>query len=243
MSKKESVKYFYLLGIVVALANLAGCGNSPSVDRFEKLNRSTYAFNKGLDRVLIKPVSRAYEAILPKPIQTMVGNFFQNLSEIPNVGNDILQGNLYYAQYDSARFLVNSTWGLGGLFDVAGKKGLERHRQDFGLTLAKWGYKESSYFVLPILGPSTLRDTVGVVTTYEMGIPAHLKSVRLRNSLLVLNYVSTRASLLKAEPLIGEAVDEYVFIRDAYLQHRKYLISGEKEEATTEETKLEEPPE
>lgn len=222
---------------------LSGCGQSPSVDRFEKLNRSTYAFNKGLDRVLIKPVSRAYEAILPKPIQTMVGNFFQNLSEIPNVGNDILQGNLYNAQYDTARFLVNSTWGLGGLFDVAGKKGLERHHQDFGITLAKWGYKESSYFVLPILGPSTIRDGVGLAVTYEMGVPAHLKSVKLRNGLLVLNFIDTRASLLKAEPLIGEAVDEYVFIRDAYLQHRKYAISGEKEEANTEETTLEEPPE
>lgn len=242
MQIKEFVQYLKWVGILVAAAVLGGCGQSPSVDRFEKLNRSTYAFNKGLDRVLLKPVARAYEAILPKPIQTMVGNFFQNLSEIPNVGNDILQGNLYNAQYDTARFLVNSTWGLGGLFDMAGKK-FERHHQDFGLTLAKWGYKESSYFVLPILGPSTIRDGVGIAVTYEMGIPSHLKSVKVRNSLLVLNYVDTRASLLKAEPLIGEAVDEYVFIRDAYLQRRKYLISGEKEEEASDEVKLEEPPE
>lgn len=243
MSKDSYVKYFKLLGIIVAVAHLIGCGKSPSVDRFEMLNRSTYGFNKGVDRFLIKPISRAYEAIIPKSIQTMVGNFFQNLSEIPNIGNDILQGDFRYAQQDTARFLLNSTWGLGGLFDVAGKKGLEKHHQDFGLTLAKWGYTESSYLVLPILGPSTIRDGVGLGVTYEMGIPAHLKSVALRNNLMLLYYIDTRASLLKAEPLIGESVDEYVFIRDAYLQRRKYLISNEEAESASEETKLEEPPE
>jgi phospholipid-binding lipoprotein MlaA len=140
---------------------------------------------------------------------------------------------------------VNSTWGIAGLLDVAGKQGLEWHHQDFGLTLAKWGYTESSYFVLPILGPSTLRDGVGMGVTYYMSVPAHLKSVSLRNSLLALNYVNIRASLLKAEPLIGEAVDEYVFVRDAYLQRRKHLISSEKEELPlAEETDLlDEPPE
>lgn len=229
--------------MMIALINIAGCGKSPSVDRFEMLNRSTYAFNKALDRVLLKPVSRAYEAIIPKPIQTLVSNFFQNLSEIPNIGNDILQGNLRNAQHDTARFLVNSTWGLGGLLDVAGKKGLERHHQDFGITLAKWGYTESSYFVLPILGPSTLRDGVGLGVTYAMSIPSYLKSVSLRNSLMALHYVDTRASLLKAEPLIGESVDEYVFIRNAYLKHREYVINGEKEDPNSAETTLEEPPE
>jgi phospholipid-binding lipoprotein MlaA len=242
MSKNEHMKYFKFLGIILAVIHLGGCGKSPLVDRFEMLNRSTYAFNKGLDRVLVKPVSSAYETVIPKPIQAMVGNFFQNLSEIPNLLNDLLQGNLRKAQHDTARFLLNSTWGLGGLFDVAGKGGLARQHQDFGLTLAKWGYKETSYFVLPILGPSTLRDTLGLAVTYEMGIPAHLRSVSLRNSLVLLNYVDTRASLLKAEPIIGEAVDEYVFIRDAYLQHRKYLMNGEKEESTLEPV-LEGPPE
>ncbi|HXH55587.1 MAG TPA: VacJ family lipoprotein [Gammaproteobacteria bacterium] len=238
------MKYFKLLGIIVAVAHLMGCGKSPSVDRFEMLNRSTYGFNKGVDRLLIKPVSRAYEAIIPNPIQTMVGNFFQNLSEIPNIGNDILQGDFRHAQQDTARFLVNSTWGLGGLFDVAGKKGLEKHHQDFGLTLAKWGYTESSYLVLPLLGPSTVRDGLGLGVTYTMTLQSHLKSTSLRNYLLALQYIHTRASLLKVEPLIGESVDEYVFIRDAYLQRRKYLISSGKITLTSEEeTNLEEPPE
>jgi phospholipid-binding lipoprotein MlaA len=243
MSKTSSVKYFKLLGIIVAAASLIGCGKSPSVDRFEMLNRSTYGFNKGVDRFLIKPISRAYEAIVPKPIQTMVGNFFQNLSEIPNIGNDILQGDFRHAQQDTARFLVNSTWGLGGLFDIAGKKGLEKHHQDFGLTLAKWGYTESSYLVLPIFGPSTVRDGLGLGATFPMTVQSHLKSVSLRNHLLALQYIETRASLLKVEPLIGESVDEYVFIRDAYLQRRKYLISSEKAESASEEISLEEPPE
>jgi phospholipid-binding lipoprotein MlaA len=247
MSRNKSAKYFSILGVLFTLSSLMGCGKAPSVDRFEMLNRSTYAFNKGLDRVLIKPVTRAYEGILPKPIQRMVGNFFQNLSEIPNVANDILQGNFPNASYDSARFVLNTTLGIGGLFDVAGagKRGLERHHQDFGLTLAKWGYKESSYFVLPILGPSTLRDAVGLAGTYYMSVPGHLQSVAWRNRLLVLNYVETRASLLKAEPLIGEAVDEYVFIRDAYLQRRKFLMNGEQEASAASSTQpiLEGPPE
>lgn len=243
MSKNKAVKYFKLLGIIVAAANLMACGKSPSVDRFEMLNRSTYAFNKNVDRFLLKPISRAYEALIPKPIQTMVGNFFHNLGEIPTVGNDILQGNFRYAGHDIARFLLNSTWGVGGLFDVAGKNGLERHHQDFGLTLAKWGYTDSSYLVLPILGPSTIRDGIGLGGTYTMSVQSHLQSVAWRNRLFALQYVDTRASLLKADPLIGESVDEYVFIRDAYLQRRKYLINGEKTESRSEETTLAEPPE
>ena len=137
---------------------------------------------------------------------------------------------------------MNSTWGLGGLLDIAAKKGLEKHPQDFGLTLAKWGYTESSYLVLPIFGPSTLRDGLGLTATYPMTVQSHLKSVSLQNHLLALQYIDKRASLLKAELLIGEAVDEYVFIRDAYLQRRQYLISGEQAAVATD-APLEGPPE
>lgn len=146
-----------------------------------------------------------------------------------------------------ARFLINSTWGIGGLFDFASKGGMERHRQDFGLTLAKWGYQDSAFIMLPILGPTTFRDGVGKVVTYEMGIPAHLKSVAWRNRLMLLNYIDIRTNLLKVEPAIDESIDEYVFIRDAYLQHRQYEINGKEaglaEGVTPAAVKLEEPPE
>jgi phospholipid-binding lipoprotein MlaA len=145
---------------------------------------------------------------------------------------------------NTTRFLLNSTWGLGGVFDVAAAGGLEPRRQDFGLTLAKWGYQESTYIVLPFLGPSTVRDTIGRFVTYEMGLPAHLKSVAWRNRLIIGNYVDTRMSLLKVDPLMEEAVDQYIFARDAYFQHRTYEI-GDKEAGSiaNREIKLEGPPE
>jgi len=222
---------------------IVGCSGNP-IDRNEYVNRAVYRFNKVADRIVVKPIARTYEALIPKPIQTMVGNFFQNLGEIPNMGNDILQGNFAGLSQDTARFLINSTWGVGGLLDVAamGKPGLEARHQDFGLTLAKWGYKNSDYLVLPILGPSTFRDTIGRVGTYYMSAPAYLKSVSLRNGLLAVSFVDTRASLLKAEPLIEESVDEYVFIRDAYLQHRADQMKGEVS-ATAESAPLAGPPE
>ncbi len=236
-----------ILVLVTLFCHLSACAETRAPDRFECLNRAIYAFNKKADRYIAKPAAQIYEGVLPKPVRQMVGNFFQNLSEVPNVANDLLQGQFSLARADTARFLLNSTWGIGGLFDVAEKGGIARHPQDFGITLAKWGYTDTTYVVLPLFGPSTVRDGFGKVATYYMGIPAHLKSVKWRNRLLGLYYIDTRASLLKAEPAIDEAVDEYIFVRDAYLQHRQFQINGnqdKKEESVSDrETKLEGPPE
>ena len=211
---------------------------------FLYFNRATYSFNKAVDRVALKPTARAYEALIPKPIQILVGNFFKNLSDIPTTANDVLQGRLAYASLDMARFLLNSTWGIGGLFDVAGygQKGIPKRDQDFGLTLAHWGYKHSSYVVLPLLGPSTVRDGVGRLGHYYLSAPTYLKRVEWKNRLFALNLIDTRVSLLKLDPTLSDAMDEYVFVREAYLQHRQYLINGGHAPAS-ENLLLGEPPE
>lgn len=252
MREKKIVRYIQLGLVLLVSSQLLGCLVQNDIDRFECLNRPIYNLNKKMDTYALKPLARIYEGVLPKQMRQMVGNFFQNLSEVPTVGNDLLQGQFAVARQDTARFLLNSTWGIGGLFDVAAKGGakggIPRHHQDFGLTLAKWGYRNSSYIVIPFFGPSTVRDGIGKLATYNMSIPAHLKRVRWRNRLFGLSALDTRASLLKAEPAIDEAVDEYVFVRDAYMQHREFEITGEKHHETedsvmTREKTLQGPPE
>lgn len=241
---KKQVVYWVKITFLFLLTCPVGCAPaSNKADPFEKINRSFYAFNRVADRLILKPFAKAYEEVLPRFIRIPISNFLQNLSEVPNVGNDLLQGNISFARADTARFIINSTWGLGGLLDLASMGGLERHQQDFGLTMAHWGYKRSAYFVIPFFGPSTFRDGLGRVATYFMGIPPYIRDVPLRNWLYVANVIDVRASLLKAEPVLGEAVDEYVFVRDAFLQHRAYLSTGENPEATAESPKLEGPPE
>lgn len=228
---------------ILSLFLLAGCGKYNKADPFERVNRVTFAFNKTADKLIIKPVARTYDALLPKPVQTLVDNFFQNLREVPNVINDVLQGNWRLARHDTARFIINSTYGIGGLLDVAGASGMERHKQDYGLTLARWGYKESSYLVLPFLGPSTVRDGIGLAGLYYTWPPTYLKSRAIRNTLLITDYTDTRARLLKMEPVMDESVDEYVFLRTAYLQRRQYLINGAAKMDFNQNVALDEPPE
>lgn len=231
--------------VVVALllvCQLAGCVQKNKQDPLEKLNRRTYAVNKALDRVIIKPVAQAYVALIPKFVRIPVSNFFQNLSEVPNIFNDMLQGEFSLARHDAARFVLNTTWGIGGILDAAAFAGLERHQQDFGITLARWGYKNSVYFVIPLLGPSTIRDGVGRVATFYMSVPAYLRNVALRNSLYITNAVVIRSDFLNIEPALGEAVDEYAFIRNAYLQNRQYQINGQKLRIDGQKPNLEGPP-
>ncbi len=228
MLKKSILRWVQFFTLFTAVISLFGCVGQPkSVDPMEAWNRGVFGFNKKADRYVINPVTRAYEALIPKPVQLMVSNVLQTILEIPNIGNDILQGNLSYARHDAARFILNVTWGFGGLFDAAGRAKMEKRTQDFGLTLAKWGYTEASYVVLPILGPSTVRDTVGLGVTYFMWPPSYLKSTSARNAILVAKYIDIRVPLLKVEPAREEALDEYAFVRDAYLQHRHYKMSGE----------------
>lgn len=230
------------LWLVLLSLGVGGCQRPGHPDRFECINRPVYAFNKAADRVVLRPVARVYEALIPKPLQTGVSHFFQNLASIPSAANNLLQANGSAACTELARFLINSTWGVGGLFDLAGTRGLVASKQDFGLTLAKWGYRDSSYLVLPFLGPSTVRDGVGRLGTYAMSVPTYLHSVRVRNTLLGLNYVSLRASLLKLDSSLEQAVDEYIFVREAYLQHRQSEMAGKGPRVSTPSS-LDGPPE
>jgi phospholipid-binding lipoprotein MlaA len=198
--------------LLVSLLTLSGCCAGPkNCDPLQGLNRATYAINKKLDTFILKPTAVLYNKVIPCPIQFMIGSFFQNLGEIPTIANDILQLNFPKARHDTARFIINTTWGIGGLVDIAAGRGkMKPTRTDFGVTLARWGYKESIYFVIPLFGPSTLRDTYGRVVTYYMGVWPWIRSRGFSNGLYVLNLVDLRAQYLKMEPLLDQCVDEYI---------------------------------
>ena len=190
-------------------------------DPYEKLNRKVYAFNMAVDKVVTKPIAKVYDKVMPKPLNTGVSNFFDNLSLVPTIGNDILQGNLTYTLNDLWRFMVNSTLGIGGLFDVGTHIGLEEHHTDLGITFAKWGWQNSNYIVLPILGPSTMRDAVSYPGNIYMSPWPYIDPESVRYGLYALDLVDTRAQLLPADKLIEQAFDPYVFLRSAYLQLRQ----------------------
>ena len=196
-------------------------------DPLEGFNRAMFAVNEGLDTVVIKPVAQVYDFAVPLPAKAGVGSFFGNIADIRNVLNNALQGKLADAGNDFGRLLINSTVGIFGLFDVASELGLEKHDEDFGQTLAVWGWTESDFLFLPILGPRTVRDTGGwVVDAYTDPTWYTLrKSVAARNTLVALRFVDVRASLLPSDKVVEEAaLDKYAYVRDAYLQRRRNLI-------------------
>ncbi len=213
----------------------ASCCNKPTDTRdpLEAVNRATFAFNKTIDNVIAKPLSYVYLKYLPQPFQTGIGNFFDNLRELTTVANDLLQFKIGYAAHDTSRFLINSTIGIGGLFDPASALGLEHHKEDFGLTLTHWGYKKSAYLILPFLGPSTVRDTIGLgVDYYGLSIWPWIYNDWKKYGLLALDYLDMRAGILRREAVLDVlAVDEYAFMRDAYFQHRLYLFNGNQNES------------
>ena len=210
----------------LGVAGPAVAGDNPH-DPYEGFNRAMFAVNEGLDMVLFKPIAQGYDAALPLPAQAGISSFFDNLLEIQNALNNLLQGKGGDAAIDLGRLLVNSTVGIFGLFDVASELGLEHHREDFGQTLAVWGWAESDFLFWPILGPRTVRDTGGwVVDAYTDPTWYTLnKSVAARNSLVALRFVDLRASLLPTDKLVDEAaLDKYAYVRDGYLQRRRNLI-------------------
>ena len=186
-----------------------------------------FAVNEGLDTVVFRPVAQAYDFAVPLPAKAGVGSFFGNIADFRNVLNNALQGKLADAGSDLGRLLINSTVGIFGLFDVASELGLEKHDEDFGQTLAVWGWGDSSFVFWPILGPRTVRDTGGwVVDAYSDPTWYTLnKSVAARNSLVALRFVDVRASLLPSDKVVEEAaLDKYAYVRDAYLQRRRNQI-------------------
>ncbi len=197
-------------------------------DPLEPVNRVTDRFNDGLDRLTLKPLAIAYRDLTPDPLQTGVSNFFDNWSYLNTVLNDFLQGKGGQGLRDFGRFLVNSTLGIGGLFDVASSMGLEKHEEDLGQTLAVWGVGQGPYIVYPFLGPNSLRKTPDFVTaTATDGLfwASFVISPQAALALAALKYVDKRKRLLQASKMRDElALDPYVFTREAWMQNRLYLI-------------------
>lgn len=221
-----------LLSMSAASAVIADDGydsNKPA-DPWEGFNRGVFAFNDTVDGAVLKPLAKGYKAVTPDVVETGVSNVFSNLGEVGNIVNGVLQFKLGQASNDTGRFLVNSTFGLAGLFDVAKHMGLEKSSgEDFGQTLAAWGVNSGPYVVLPFLGPTTLRDGVGLPVDSYLNPISHVDHVPTRNTAYGTELLDTRVSLLAAESAISG--DRYSFIRDAYLQRREYLINdGEVED-------------
>lgn len=214
----------------ILLVLVAGCASAPpeyttqTRDPWEKLNRATFAFNDKVDKAVARPVARTYTRAVPQHARTGIHNMIENLGEPVDIANDILQAKGAQTLRDTGRFLINSTFGLLGFFDVAAHVGLPEHDEDFGQTLAHWGVPSGPYLVLPILGPSTVRDAGGLYTdTYLNPVWDNLQ-VRYRNGTYVVEGVDTRAGLMDLNATLDSAFDPYTFVRDAYIQHRRYKI-------------------
>lgn len=212
--------------VLLAMALLSGCASTGNPrDPVEGFNRAMFAFNEGFDTVLMKPVATGYDVVAPAPVKTGVGNFFNNIGDLWISINNLLQGKPSAAASDLVRVVVNSTFGILGVIDVATPMGLEKHEEDFGQTLGTWGVGDGAYFVWPFIGPRTLRDTGGWLVDVYADPIIYIDHVPTRNSAFALRYVHRRYELLPADKVIEEAaLDKYSYVRDGYLQRRRSLI-------------------
>jgi phospholipid-binding lipoprotein MlaA len=221
-----------LLSVPLLLAALAvgGCATLPpnatpdARDPFERLNRGVYAFNDGLDRAVVKPVAQGYRKVTPQFVQTGISNFFSNAKYPVTLANNLLQGKFAAAASDTARFALNTTFGLGGLLDPATASGLDRNDEDFGQTLGKWGVPPGPYVVVPFLGPYTVRDGIGSLADDFAEPRAYLEDDSTRWTLWAADKFERRVRLLEADALLERTGDPYAFVRSAYLQRREYLV-------------------
>ncbi len=208
---------------------LAGCAtvSEPRDERdpLEGFNRTMYRFNDAFDRAIAKPVAEGYQKVVPRPVNRGISNFFSNLGDVVVLLNDVFQLKGQQAASDLGRIAFNSTVGLGGIFDVASHMDMPKHNEDFGQTLGYWGVGPGPYLVLPFLGPSTIRDGIGRLPDAEVYPVYRVDHDRTRWSLIAIEAVDTRAGLLRAGRVLEEAaLDPYTFLRDAYLQKRRYEI-------------------
>jgi len=214
---------------IVAIATLAllyGCasvsGSSNPDDPWEGYNRRAHAFNDAADREVLKPAAQSYREGTPDFFQEGVSNFFRNVEDVGTGLNNLLQGKFTQGASDLGRFAVNTVVGIAGLWDVATPMGLEKHEEDFGQTLGWWGVPPGPYFVIPLLGPSTLRDAPARFVDPSLAYNRGIDDSALRGGLYALDAVRTRAGLLQAERILdAAALDKYSFTRDAWLQRRR----------------------
>ena len=215
--------------VLLCSAMLAGCATGPNAnpkDPLEPFNRSMFEFNDALDQAVLKPVATAYKEVTPDLLRRGVGNFFNNVEDIWSFVNNVLQLKGEGAANSIMRVSVNTLFGLGGILDVASEMRIERHTEDFGQTLGRWGVGAGPYVVLPFFGPSTLRDTVALPVDKTMGDPVtKIDDIPVRNTLWALRLVNKRAQVLKAGDLLEEvALDKYTFFRDSHLQRRRNAV-------------------
>jgi phospholipid-binding lipoprotein MlaA len=227
------LKRLIVIATLVVGVLLQGCASTASPnatnmasdrggsDPFESMNRVTASFNAGLDAMLVKPAAQAYKFVTPPPIRMMVGNFFGNLSDLWTGTNNLLQGKPKAAVSDFTRFTLNTVWGLLGLVDIASDLGLEKHNEDFGQTLGVWGVSPGPYLVLPILGPSSVRDTAGLIPDSFASPLRSIKHQSTYYSFLGARAIDTRAGFLSAERFMDSAsLDDYAFFRNGFFQRR-----------------------
>lgn len=216
------------LAAVLLALQLTGCASGPQAhpsDPLEPWNRGVYKFNDAVDRAVLKPVAQTYQESVPEMLRKGIGNFFANLEDAWTTVNSVLQFKGQAAAESFTRFWVNSFMGLGGVLDVASEMRIPRHNEDFGQTLGYWGVGSGPYLVLPLLGPSTVRDTAALPAEWRGDLVTYIEDIPTRNTLIATRVVHKRAGLLKQEKLMEEAaLDRYSFLRDAYLQYRRNLV-------------------
>lgn len=203
------------------------------IDPMESFNRSVFNFNDSLDKAVIKPVALAYKKVTPAPVRTGVTNFFANITDVVSLINNALQLKRVETTDTLFRVTVNSLWGLGGIFDVASDMNIPKHTEDFGQTLGYWGVLSGPYLVLPVLGPSTLRDAGGLLVDFQADLVTLSTNVPVRNTLTAVRAVNLRANFIDAGNVLDEAaLDKYTFAREIYLQRRRSLLgrSGDQKE-------------
>jgi len=232
MTDSTSSRFPRLSLLALAVIVSGGCATIPADsgndarDPIESFNRQVFEFNDVVDRAILKPVAQAYQYVLPEPVRDCISNIFSNFREPSNAVNNLLQGKPVDAVSDTCRFVVNTTVGLAGCFDPARAMGLEKHSEDFGQTLGRWGIGAGPYLVVPVLGPSTLRDAIGVYGAEPYLDPNfYIDNIRVRNAIIGTRVIDQRAQLLQTDDLIsGAALDKYRFIRDGYLQRRRNQV-------------------
>jgi phospholipid-binding lipoprotein MlaA len=231
MTKARSMRVTLIL---IAASMSSACVTLPPgkprspQDPWESWNRGVYKFNTAADKAVARPVARAYVKVVPRPVRTGVSNFFANINTPTVMINDALQGKFLAAANDLGRFVLNTTVGIGGLFDPATSAGLDRNEEDFGLTLGHWGVHSGPFIELPILGPSDLRDGPAKVVDAYTKPTQYIKNDWIRYGLYLPYLVDLRASLLPLDETLKNTYDPYAFVRDAYLARRAYLVSDGK---------------
>jgi phospholipid-binding lipoprotein MlaA len=236
--QNSNIKIYPLLKSLIFSITLTSCATNTTTpmesgenDPWEGWNRGTQSFNDNFDRVILKPIAKGYQWITPEIVDKSITNFFSNINDIGVTFNDLLQFKMRQSSLDASRFLINTTAGVAGIFDVAKMLDLPKHNEDFGQTLGVWGVPSGSYLVLPFLGPSSPRDTTGLIgdallnpLTYVSFVGGAASAATAGST--AVHVTDTRADLLTTEKIVDEAsVDRYDFIKNSYLQNRKYLIN------------------